>query len=147
MRWFVVGLSIFFLGERERSGTGLSERLSHGCDSVAYKDVFTAIAQTKSPTSLVRQKRKCVGLAAKSLSAHRYPLASGPLWRPLKITAVFGNKVLKNLIIHIHTVRNNTYRVVTPRHWISLKLKLFSLCMRNFQCLSGYEFCYWLIYC
>ena len=32
-------------------------------------------AQTRPPTFLARPKRKCGGLAAKSLSAHRDPLA------------------------------------------------------------------------
>ena len=36
-------------------------------------------------------KKKMRGWAAKSPSAHRYPLASGPLWRPLKITAELGH--------------------------------------------------------
>ena len=75
------------MGERARLGTWfertsvawMRQRSLQGC---IYGDRSNQVPDlARSP------KKKMRGLAANSLRDHRDPLASGPLWRPLKITA------------------------------------------------------------
>ena len=73
-RWFTVELSIFFFGERARSGTWFERTSVAWMRQRSLQGGIHSDRSNQVPDLARSPKKKMRGLAANSLRDHRYPL-------------------------------------------------------------------------